>query len=76
MEYITCVISLISNPTYDHSFTIIGFHYIERLIENGKLRFFLEGVTSSVIGLVVVTGLDLTRTYVLLLLIGLIIVEC
>ena len=63
------------NPTYYHSFTIIGFHYIERLIENGKLRFFLEGVTSTVIGLVVVTGLDLTRTYVLLL-IGLIIVEC
>ena len=41
------------------AFTLIGYEYIERAVDNKKLQFFLLGLTASVIGLVAATWLQL-----------------
>lgn len=39
-------------------FTLIGHHYMERLIANKSLHGFLDGITAGVIGLIAVTALQ------------------
>lgn len=43
------------------AFTLIGHHYVERLIENKSAHAFLDGVTAGVVGLIAVTALELFR---------------
>jgi chromate transporter len=42
-------------------FTLVGHHFMERLIENERLRVFLDGVTAAVVGLMAVTTVNLLR---------------
>jgi chromate transport protein ChrA len=41
------------------SFTLIGHNFFERIVKIHTLRFFLEGITGSVIGLIAVTAIQL-----------------
>ncbi len=41
------------------AFTLMGYEYIEKAVDNKKLQFFLLGLTASVIGLVAATWLQL-----------------
>jgi chromate transporter len=43
------------------SFTLIGHNLFERLVKFGAIRYFLDGVTAAVIGLVGFTALELLR---------------
>lgn len=43
------------------SFTLIGHNFFERLVKLNAIRFFLDGVTAAVIGLVGFTALELLR---------------
>jgi chromate transporter len=43
------------------AFTLIGHHYVERLVENPAAHAFLDGVTAAVVGLIAVTAVDLFR---------------
>jgi chromate transporter len=43
------------------AFTLVGHHYVERLIENKSAHAFLDGVTAGVVGLIAVTALELFR---------------
>jgi len=42
-------------------FTMFGYKYLEKVIENAALRNFLDGVTAGVIGLIAVTAIQLFR---------------
>lgn len=42
-------------------FTLIGHHYLERLIENPAVHGFLDGVTAGVVGIIAATTLVLLR---------------
>lgn len=46
------------------AFTLIGHHYIEKLISNQSLHAFLDGVTAGVVGLIAATTLGLLKTAV------------
>lgn len=44
------------------AFTLIGYEYLEMLVENKALQTFLDGVTAGVVGLIVATTLGLLHT--------------
>ena len=44
------------------AFTLIGYKYLEILVENKTLQTFLDGVTAGVVGLIAATTLGLLRT--------------
>ncbi len=46
------------------SFTLIGHEYLERIVENQQIHFFLDGVTAAVVGLIAATALQLLQTAV------------
>lgn len=41
--------------------TLIGHDFVERLVENKSAHAFLDGITAGVVGLIVVTAIDLFR---------------
>lgn len=43
------------------AFTIFGHKYLEKVIENHTIHFFLDGLTAGVIGLIGVTTIDLLQ---------------
>lgn len=47
------------------SFTLIGHHFFERLVNSGRLTAFLDGITASVIGLMFLSGWQLVRSSLL-----------
>lgn len=44
------------------AFTLIGYEYLEMLVNNKSLQNFLDGVTAGVVGLIAATTLNLLRT--------------
>ena len=44
--------------------TLIGHHYLERLVDNKGTHAFLDGVTAGVVGLIAVTAIGLFRSAV------------
>jgi chromate transporter len=44
------------------SFTIIGHKYFERAVQYKPITAFLDGVTASVVGLIIGTAFDLAKT--------------
>lgn len=44
------------------AFTLIGYEYLEMLVENKALQTFLDGVTAGVVGLISATTLGLLRS--------------
>ena len=44
------------------AFTLIGYKYLEMLVNNKSLQNFLDGVTAGVVGLIAATTLNLLRT--------------
>lgn len=47
------------------AFTLIGHQYVERLVENRAAHAFLDGITAGVVGLIVVTAINLFRDAVI-----------
>ncbi|MEW6405296.1 MAG: chromate efflux transporter [Chloroflexota bacterium] len=47
------------------AFTLIGHHYVERLVENRSAHAFLDGVTAGVVGLIAVSAFGLFRSAVM-----------
>jgi chromate transporter len=41
------------------SFTLIGHHYMERLLDNPTVHSFLDGITAGVVGLIAATAIEL-----------------
>jgi chromate transporter len=44
------------------AFTLIGYNYLEMLVENKALQTFLDGVTAGVVGLIASTTFGLLHT--------------
>lgn len=44
------------------AFTLVGYKYLETLVNNKALQTFLDGVTAGVIGLIATTAIGLLRT--------------
>lgn len=44
------------------AFTLLGYEYLEMLVNNKALQTFLDGVTAGVVGLIAATTLGLLRT--------------
>lgn len=46
------------------AFTLVGYRYVERAVENPRLHAFLDGVTAAVVGIIAVTVVSLVRSAV------------
>lgn len=44
------------------SFTLLGHHFFERLVDNPQVHAFLDGVTAAVVGLITATAWQLFQT--------------
>ncbi|MHC1724812.1 MAG: chromate efflux transporter [Syntrophobacteraceae bacterium] len=44
------------------AFTLVGHQYLEKIIQNERLRGFLDGITAAVVGLMAVTAFNLLQT--------------
>lgn len=47
------------------AFTMIGHHYLERIVENKSAHAFLDGITAGVVGLIAVTALGILNETIL-----------
>jgi chromate transporter len=43
-------------------FTLIGHHYLERLVHNKTIHAFLDGVTAGVVGLIAAVTIEILQT--------------
>jgi len=47
------------------SFTLIGHHLFERLVNNIRIAAFLEGITASVVGMVAITAFQIIKAVII-----------
>ncbi|KAF8985819.1 hypothetical protein BGZ46_001787 [Entomortierella lignicola] len=48
-------------------FTIVGHSVLERICRNERMATFFDGITSSVVGIIAITALDLLKSSIILL---------